>query len=508
MVGSVVLILVSAALFGPFLWATVGGDQSVYAYIAQVTSQGGVPYRDAWDVKPPGVFLAYAGALMAGGGSDVALQALDAGFVLLGGLVLLFGLGSVLGPAAGLGAGAAFVTTMHALVAQGYFGQPELAAGAAICGLAVLLAREAKGLGAVFAGATLVGVATVFKSTSLLFVLGVLPLVVALGKERRGLTATLTAVAGFVVPLGAVAGFFAFRGALGDLATALIEAPRLVSESRAESGIGLRQAVSTTGGAVAGWIPLVLLLAVVGLVAPPRGKPGVAVAGIGLTVIGVGAAVVQSAFLPYHWLACAPGLAVLVGAGIERVREGLALKPGPAVALGSFAAIALPGLSYLTMVDYWRKASVASWNREAYLNQVPSAYALGSDWVSVGRMKRFAESAGQMASPGDRLLAFEMHPAMNFYSGLRSPSRFLYHKLLSDAVSQRRGWGTEFEGEITSDPPEWIMLSVGSTDAALARNGLVAMQAWPALNALFAEQYRLEAEDGPLQLYRRVGEGR
>jgi hypothetical protein len=171
------------------------------------------------------------------------------------------------------------------------------------------------------------------------------------------------------------------------------------------------------------------------------------------------------------------------------------------------SAVAMPGLSYLGILEYWQKLAAGQWSREAYLDQVPSPYSLGSDWVSVGRMKRFAEAARSKASTGDRMLAFEMHPAMNFYAGMRSPSRFLYHKPLNDSVSQRRGWGTEFEGAVTARPPEWIMLSVGSRDSALAADGLAAMRDWPALAAMFESEYRLEAEDGPLRLYRHVGGG-
>ena len=34
-------------------------DSSVYAYVAKVWSEGGVPYRDVWDHKPPLIYLAY-----------------------------------------------------------------------------------------------------------------------------------------------------------------------------------------------------------------------------------------------------------------------------------------------------------------------------------------------------------------------------------------------------------------------------------------------------------------
>ena len=52
------LLLVAARV--PSLAQPAGGDQSLYTYQAQRMLDGGVPYRDAWDQKPPAVFFIYA----------------------------------------------------------------------------------------------------------------------------------------------------------------------------------------------------------------------------------------------------------------------------------------------------------------------------------------------------------------------------------------------------------------------------------------------------------------
>ena len=44
----------------PSLAQPAGGDQALYAYVGQRILAGEVPYRDAWDQKPPAVHLAYA----------------------------------------------------------------------------------------------------------------------------------------------------------------------------------------------------------------------------------------------------------------------------------------------------------------------------------------------------------------------------------------------------------------------------------------------------------------
>ena len=37
-----------------------GRDHGIYATVAAVMLDGGMPYRDAWDFKPPGIYYVYA----------------------------------------------------------------------------------------------------------------------------------------------------------------------------------------------------------------------------------------------------------------------------------------------------------------------------------------------------------------------------------------------------------------------------------------------------------------
>jgi Dolichyl-phosphate-mannose-protein mannosyltransferase len=66
------LFACSQILMFPF-----GRDQGVYAVIADRMLAGGMPYRDAWDIHPPGVFFAYALAEWLFGHRMVALRALE-----------------------------------------------------------------------------------------------------------------------------------------------------------------------------------------------------------------------------------------------------------------------------------------------------------------------------------------------------------------------------------------------------------------------------------------------
>jgi hypothetical protein len=57
-----VLVLL-LALRLPSLAQPAGADQSLYAYVGERLLAGELPYRDAWDQKPPGIHFTYAAML-------------------------------------------------------------------------------------------------------------------------------------------------------------------------------------------------------------------------------------------------------------------------------------------------------------------------------------------------------------------------------------------------------------------------------------------------------------
>ncbi len=59
-VGWMALALCLLLLRVPAFVQPAGGDQSLYVYSGQTLLEGGVPYKAAWDQKPPGIFVVYA----------------------------------------------------------------------------------------------------------------------------------------------------------------------------------------------------------------------------------------------------------------------------------------------------------------------------------------------------------------------------------------------------------------------------------------------------------------
>lgn len=54
-----------------------GRDQGIYAVVARTILQGGMPYRDVWDFKPPGIFLIFAAARALFGEAQYGIRVLE-----------------------------------------------------------------------------------------------------------------------------------------------------------------------------------------------------------------------------------------------------------------------------------------------------------------------------------------------------------------------------------------------------------------------------------------------
>lgn len=100
--GWIAIAAAFVALRIPFVSTPLERDEGVYAYMAQRVLEGGVPYRDVFDHKPPGVFLVYSAAFLIAGQSVESIHV--AGYLFtLAAMILLYRLvARIAGPGAGL----------------------------------------------------------------------------------------------------------------------------------------------------------------------------------------------------------------------------------------------------------------------------------------------------------------------------------------------------------------------------------------------------------------------
>ncbi|MFO0762847.1 MAG: hypothetical protein U0359_40795 [Byssovorax sp.] len=327
-----------------------GRDQGIYAMAGKIVLQGGMPYRDAWDFKPPGIFLIYAASRAVFGAEQGGIRITEC-----------LGLAAMIGAMAhfchhtwgnyriGLCAGAIAalahaqldfwhtaqpesfggMVTIFALIALGpgaLSGLPRgdrpalfdkhalrrFALSGALFGFAGLLKPPLAGGGAVVAVALAVRAFQAAHRPKA-------PLGPAI---RAAIRPILAVAAGGIAPLLLCALWFAARGALGSLWDVLFV---FTPHYTALSWVG-----ETLGGMVywgfTEWLTAYSSVPTVGLflffIFQPRRRERFGAMVIGaLIALHIAGVVMQGKFFPYHYGATWPLTALLGGLGFFRVFE-------------------------------------------------------------------------------------------------------------------------------------------------------------------------------------------
>jgi hypothetical protein len=210
----------------PSLVQPMGADQGLYAYTGERIRAGALPYRDAWDQKPPAIHLAYA-VMRTVWPRDSAVPAAD---LLLAALVavLLRQVGAALAtPGVGQASALLFLFLSNPAFARlggvAVRAQCETFIAAAVTGAFFLLARgrDGKPTPNVLGAGLLFGLAFAFKYNAAVYlVAGVFALFV----WKKVTPAVLAALAiGFVLPAAALAAWLVAGRALPDLYGATVE---------------------------------------------------------------------------------------------------------------------------------------------------------------------------------------------------------------------------------------------------------------------------------------------
>jgi MFS family permease len=219
------LFAVLCALRLPSLAQPAGGDQGLYAYVGQRILQGELPYRDAWDQKPPAIHYAYAAMqavwpdLRVVAATDLLLTVLTAAGLL------------ALGRAFGSRGGGATAALLFLALANPIFGRlggvrvrgqcevfvGALATFAVIAACRSVAARDRASPAWACLSGVAVGLAATFKYPAAVYGLPAL-VALATGEARRARGAAVGALfAGAALPAAVMLAVFAAGGALADL---------------------------------------------------------------------------------------------------------------------------------------------------------------------------------------------------------------------------------------------------------------------------------------------------
>lgn len=494
-----VLVLLALLAKAPQLVTPMGQDQGLYNAVADEILRGGVPYRDAWDPKPPGVFYTHAAILslipdpwracrigMLPGLSRSDLEprcgillfgAIDFVYSLgVGGLVLLVARGLGFAPSAQVLAFGFTVVFANLALLDPEGSTPEKyalgpAVGVVLAGLAAIHAQKRRWL--VVAG-VLAAVAALFKIPDLAS-FGALSLVLLTRRRGRDL---LWMWIPLVVVLGAVGALFVAMGA----GAPFVEATLMYNFAR----FGFQSERIPYAAAAAAWqvfrdgLALLWLPALVGVaVIWPQNKGRLLLAWAALDVAALFLG--GTKFTREYFLQLVPSFALLAAAGLDALwaAEQRLTRTWLLLSLG---AIGLLSGSFQTGF------TLRAWNEY-----------IANGWTTTS-VERLASMISALPA-GETLFVWGDEAELYPLSGRPPSTRFLnWAGVAANAdpsVSARR---VEMMASLTRLPPAVIVVdrrtATDDPDGRLQLN----VAYFPELRQLLSDQYR-QMDDAVLRPY-------
>jgi len=516
-----VSLLTIAYLFVQMLMFRYGRDQGIYATIAEAMLRGGMPYRDAWDFKPPAIYVIYAVTRAVLGPGEWAIR-----------LVEVLGLASVVGAFVilarrffsdariGVVAGALAVL-VHAELEFWHTGQPESFGGMLTVWALVLATFEprpgdprarTKQLGAWSLAGALYGfcfllkpplggaalVSAAFAALRMRASLAGRPLS---ERIRRLLSPFVFMASGSALVLAACALWFVERGAFRDLYdTLFIFTPHYTKLGWEDATIpGMvylafeEWFVDLSSANAAGLLAAFILAPIA-----PREREGVLHVLLIIAVQLIGVAM-QGKFFPYHYGASLVLGSLVAGLGVCKLWQK-AIAKGP-LALLAFAA-ALPVIVYArsatrnTQTDFLdrciaRQKQLLGMSDTTRVELDAKLYSVAD--VSYDADRRVAEFLRRELGPNELAFIWGFEPMIYDMAERRPASRYIYN------VPQRVAWfkdraRAELMADLDLRPPKAIVVEHRDVFPAVTGDAIDsadALKRFPALAARISERYDL-----------------
>lgn len=493
--------LLILALGLPTLLYPYGRDQAMFAYVGSVWRHGGLPYRDAWDVKLPGVYAIYA---LVGGAEwgprllDLLASAVTAGALLRIGRIYSSSHDRQMSDEGLLAAVLAVVYTIGAFDFWNLAQTETLIAPLSAMAVALGLSRRP------FAAGLCAGCAAVIKTTAVVSVVPVLLCCWLAAEEdgdRSSLRRVVLTTTGWLFPAVAIVIYFGTRGGLPYLGELIATQREYAGGDPRLLGRSLFDLVSRLG--LTGYLPLVLLSTVGAawsLVRQLRSSPARTVMpewvmlawwGIALTQV-----VVQRRFYLYHWAVLTPPaawftaewLVLLWSRRSRHTISHLILVSGCAAILGLALAPRWPSWCWTTAV-FAGRMSVSEYR----------ARHTGVFGYDVHFARQAAEHIRRGSGPSDPVLVLGFEPEVYLYANRYAPTRQASEAPIFGETSirevRRKAWFTELLADLKWNPPLYLV----DRDVPHVRPPWFAP-----LQDIMVREYRCEATYGPFRVYRRV----
>lgn len=321
-------------LFSQILLYGHGRDQGIYSVVARSVLEGGMPYRDAWDFKPPGIFIVFGIARLFFGSAEWGIRVLEVvGLALTGfGLIELtrrYWNDERIGMIA-----AVIMTLIHAQLEFWHTAQPESFGGMLTIAALLFAPRPNKDTTTRdwFVSGALFGLAGLLKPP--LAGGALIPLLIHAWMKQRDedlptplkttlrslIRPTLLVAAGGATPIVLCLLWFVARGAFGDLYRVLfVFTPHYTALGWKDATVtGMTYYSFTEWLQQYGSVPTVGLLLALGFGFGSKEKPLVFLA-LGIIAMHLIGVAMQGKFFPYHYGATWPVTALIAGFGYQQL---------------------------------------------------------------------------------------------------------------------------------------------------------------------------------------------
>ncbi|MCH8814742.1 MAG: glycosyltransferase family 39 protein [Chloroflexi bacterium] len=440
-------------------------DEGLYASVAQLILDGGVPYRDAFDNKPPLIFGIYSFSFILFGENVWAPRLLAAICLSLTTLLVYFQGRLVFSHNGGVIAALAFALSIGIADFQTnanteYFLVLPMV-GALV---AFTLARRTDGAAWYVLAGVLSGLAVMTKQVAIFnfLVLLAVPLITSVCDggwtavaSRRVVRPLIVMVSGFSVALAAVVAPFVITGAFGEFIDGVVLYPLSYS-----GGLSL---VDRLGHAL--WSPIFLMtragpwviLTMFGVlfVARDEGSPDRRVLVLWLAACGLGVAS-TGRFYDHYFVQLLPAMALLVPAGVYFLKHAWGSRWARVTAMWLLPLSAAIPL-FITAAIYLQPTAEA---------RHVAKYASGEGALEINSAE-LAAYVSAVTSEDDYIYNLGFQSEIYFYADRRAPTRFLFdHPFAADEKYE-----IEALGDLQNQPPLYIIDSAAyESDSLKAEN--------------------------------------
>jgi 4-amino-4-deoxy-L-arabinose transferase-like glycosyltransferase len=436
-------------LYIPFLNEPLQNDEGFYATVGRIVLRGGLPYRDAFDNKPPLVFGWYALSFLIFGEHIWAPRLLVSLLLAVTTLLVYFEDKLLFSAKAGIVAALAFglsigIAKFGTNANTEYFLVLPMTGGL----MAFTMAQEKQRSHWYLLSGLLNGVAILTKETAL-FPFGFLLLfaVFSPANKRQERVATVRNLGMMLIGavlIGVVALLpFVFSGAFRDfLDAAVVYTFQYVGDTSLLGRILVALLIVVPVTAVAGpWVVLSVLAVLHARRSPEPEKYWLLAGWLCASVAGI---VFAGRFFPHYFAQLLPGMSLLVPLGIrffqEKWRKSAGLRALYSVLIGGLAVLAL----FLALTIYGRSSADAR-----HLAKTPGKTL--STWET--ESAQLATYIRANTSADDLIYNLGFQTELYFYADRASPTRFLFDRPF--AVGQ--GYVDEALHDLESHPPKYII---------------------------------------------------